>query len=251
MRERAKSTEDTNEAVYNRILAVVHSGKIAPGQRMPEPVIARALGVSRERVRRALHRLAHEGWLELVPNKGACLPEISEYDLIQIFEARRALEGAVVRMLAGRPSAALMDELDLHLEEERAAAEKGDRPRQIALSGEFHEKLFGLTGNPWLLGFFRQVMAPTVTAYALYAPQKLPNCGGPHEHQAIIEAIRGRDPDKAEALMTSHLDEAVAHIRRFRTKKAEISVEEAFEAFGPLDIEPGEAPAGGERAGLI
>ncbi len=235
MKERTKSDEETNEAVYNRILAVIHSGRVAPGQRMPEPVIARVLGVSRERVRRALHRLAHEGWLELVPNKGACLPEISEYNLLQIFEARRVLEGAVVRMLAERPTATMLDSMTGHLDAECEAAHRNDRPRQIALSGEFHEKLFGLVGNPWLLGFFRQVMAPTVTAYAIYAPQKLPNCGGPHEHQAIIDAIRQGDGDTAERLMRAHLDEAMAHIRSFRKPTTDCSVEEAFAAFGPLD----------------
>lgn len=242
MKERTKADEETNAAVYNRILMVVHSGRMSPGQRMPEPVIARALGVSRERVRRALHRLAHEGWLELVPNKGACLPEISEYNLIQVFEARRALEVAVVRMLAEQPTSAIIDEIDLHLSEEREAAERGDRPSQIALSGVFHEKLFELVGNPWLLGFFRQVMAPTVTAYAMYAPKTLPNCGGPHEHQAIIDAIRRRDADTAENLMRAHLDEAVAHIRRFRKPTNEGSVEEAFALFGALDVETTREP---------
>lgn len=245
MKERSKSDEETNEAVYNRILTVIHSGQLAPGQRLPEPVVARVLGVSRERVRRALHRLAHEGWLELVPNKGACLLEISEYNLIQIFEARRVLEGAVVRMLADRPNAVLLDGIVDHLDAECQAANRQDRPRQIALSGEFHQKLFELAGNPWLLGFFRQVMAPTVLAYAIYAPPRLPQCGGPHEHEAIIAAIRRGDGDAAEKLMRAHLDEAMGHIRSFRKPDAERSVEDTFAAFGPLDASEAEASCPG------
>lgn len=232
-----KAEDTTHEAVYARILAVVHSGQLAPGQRMPEPAIARILGVSRERVRRALHRLAHEGWLELVPNRGACIPETSEYNLIQIFEARIALEGAIVRLLAKRPSAILMDEINQHLEAERTAAERNERSRQICLSGEFHEKLFCFIGNPWLQGFFNQVMIPTVSAYALFTPQKLPNCGGPHEHEAIFDAIQRGDGEEAERLMTAHLHEAIAHILRSRKTKTEVSVEAAFAALGSLDLD--------------
>lgn len=235
VKERTKSDEETNEAVYTRILTVIHSGQLAPGQRLPEPVVARVLGVSRERVRRALHRLAHEGWLELVPNKGACLLEISEYNLIQIFEARRVLEGAVVRMLAERPNVVMLEGIAEHLAAECHAAHRQDRPRQIALSGEFHQKLFELAGNPWLLGFFRQVIAPTVLAYAIYAPKQLPHCGGPLEHEAIVDAIRRGDGNTAETLMRAHLDEAMGHIRSFRRPDVERSVEDTFAAFGPLD----------------
>ena len=224
----AKSDEATNRAVYERILGALHSGRLRPGQRLPEPAIAWALGVSRERVRRALHRLAHEGWLELVPNKGACLPELDQHTLEKVFEARRLLEGAVARHLAGRPTAAMLGELDAHLDAEAKAAESGDRSRQIPLSGGFHERLFEQADNPWLQGFLRQVVTPSVMAYALFAPQPLPECGGPHEHRAIVDAIRNRDPEAAERLMHAHLDETMAHVRRLRQTGAEEPVEQVF-----------------------
>lgn len=223
-----KSDEATNRAVYDRILGAVHSGRLRPGQRLPEPAIARALGVSRERVRRALHRLAHEGWLELVPNKGACLPELDQHTLEKVFEARRLLEGAVARRLAERPTAAMLAELDAHLDAEAAAARDSDRSRQIPLSCGFHERLFAQTDNPWLTGFLRQVVTPSVMAYALFAPEPLPECGGPHEHRAIVDAIRNRDPEAAERLMQAHLDEAMAHIRRLRQSGPEQPVEAIF-----------------------
>lgn len=221
----AKSDEATNLAVYRRVLGAIHSGRLQPGQRLPEPAIARALGVSRERVRRALHRLAHEGWLELVPNKGACLPALDQPSLEKVFEARRLLEGAVVRQLAAQPTAAMLAELDAHLEAEAEAARRRDRSRQIPLSGGFHELLLEQTANPWLIGFLRQVVTPTVMAYAIFAPEPLPECGGPHEHRAIVDAIRKRDPAAAEKLMHAHLDEAMAHVRRLRPSGAEHSVE--------------------------
>ena len=242
--------DESNEAVYNRILSVVHSGQAAPGQRMPEPAIARALGVSRERVRRALHRLAHEGWLELVPNKGACIPDVSEYNLLQAFEARRLLESAIVKMIAERPNTLAMEEIEEHLREEHKAQEQGDRARQIALSGLFHEKLFDLAGNQWLSGFFRQIMAPTVSAYAIYAPRQLPNCGGPHEHQAIVEALRRRDGETAASIMDAHLQEGAAYISRFRAPKEEPSIEVLFSGLGPIDEQDLDGEGVSERGAI-
>jgi DNA-binding GntR family transcriptional regulator len=229
-----KSDEATNLAVYRRILGAIHSGRLRPGQRLPEPAIGRVLGVSRERVRRALHRLAHEGWLELVPNKGACLPALDQHSLEKVFEARRLLEGAVVRHLAHRPTAAMLAELDAHLDAEAEAARRRDRSRQIPLSGSFHELLFEQTDNPWLAGFLRQVVTPTVMAYALFAPEPLPDCGGPHEHRAIVDAIRRHDPTAAERLMHAHLDEGMAHVRRLRRASSEESIETIFAALEPI-----------------
>jgi DNA-binding GntR family transcriptional regulator len=90
--------------------------------------------------------------------------------------------------------------------------------------------LFEQTDNPWLAGFLRQVVTPSVMAYALFAPEPLPDCGGPHEHGAIVDAIRRRDPETAEKLMQAHLDEGMAHIRRLRQSGPEQPVEAIFAA---------------------
>lgn len=228
MTDACQRDDHVNERVRARILEVIQSGRLLPGQRMPEPAIARILGVSRERVRRALHGLAHEGWLQLTPNRGACVPELDQFDLLEVFEARRILECAVVRFIAERPTSRAMTEIAAHLDEERKAADRKDRSRQIALSSGFHELLFDVIGNHWLSDFFRQVKAPTVAAYALGAPQELPECGGPHEHAAIFEAILAHDADAAVRLMDGHIHEAMAHIRRFKRPERELTMEEAF-----------------------
>lgn len=237
MTDKDQQEDDVNEHVHARILEVIQSGRLQPGQRMPEPAIARVLGVSRERVRRALHRLAHEGWLLLTPNRGACVPELDEFALLEVFEARRTLECAVVRLIAERPTRNAMTEITGHLAAEREAAERKERGRQIALSGGFHELLFDLVGNRWLSDFFRHVKTPTVAAYALGAPRDLPECGGPHEHAAIYEAILARNADEAVRLMTEHIEEAMAHIRRFRRPERELSMAEAFAPAEPSKAE--------------
>ncbi len=137
-----------------------------------------------------------------------------------------------MRLLAERPTAVMLAELDAHLDAETEAASCGDRSRQIPLSGSFHELLFEQTDNPWLTGFLRQVVTPSVMAYALFAPEPLPDCGGPHEHRAIVDAIRRRDPDAAEKLMQAHLDEAMAHIRKLCQTAPERPVEAVFAELG-------------------
>src|SRR3990167_10387021 len=69
-RKPRKGDVAADEAVYGAIRRAMHMGRLAPGTKLQEPALARVLGVSRERVRKALHRLVHEGWLTAIPNRG-------------------------------------------------------------------------------------------------------------------------------------------------------------------------------------
>ena len=71
---RRKGDVAADEAVYGAIRRAMHMGRLSPGTKLQEPVLARVLKVSRERVRKALHRLVHEGWLQAVPNRGTFVP---------------------------------------------------------------------------------------------------------------------------------------------------------------------------------
>ncbi len=66
-RKPRKGDVAADEAVYGAIRRAMHMGRLAPGTKLQEPALARVLGVSRERVRKALHRLVHEGWLTAFP----------------------------------------------------------------------------------------------------------------------------------------------------------------------------------------
>ncbi len=59
-------------------------GRLQPGTKLREAALGRLLKVSRERVRKALHRLVHEGWLEAVPNRGTFVPMLSNEEVRQI-----------------------------------------------------------------------------------------------------------------------------------------------------------------------
>src|SRR5258707_7351846 len=65
---RRKGDVAADEAVYGAIRRAMHMGRLSPGTKLQEPALARVLKVSRERVRKALHRLVHEGRLPARPH---------------------------------------------------------------------------------------------------------------------------------------------------------------------------------------
>ncbi|WP_291386358.1 MULTISPECIES: GntR family transcriptional regulator, partial [Achromobacter] len=84
------------EAVYESVM----SQRLTPGTKLPEAAICDLFGVSRSVARKALQRLAHEHVVDLHHNRGAVVAEPTPEDTRQIFQARRALEAALLPLTA-------------------------------------------------------------------------------------------------------------------------------------------------------
>ncbi len=204
---RRKGDVAADEAVYAAIRRAMHMGRLAPGTKLQEPALARVLDVSRERVRKALHRLVHEGWLTAVPNRGTFVPSLTVDEMREIYDVRSMLEAAIVRRLSeGHTPAAAK----AHIGEERAALRADDRGRLFKLSGEFHVLLAELCGNDELTKLLRGLLTKSTMHFSLAAPERLHNCAGPHDHGDIAEAILAAKAEKAGRLMLAHLTGLVA-----------------------------------------
>lgn len=202
---RRKGDVAADEAVYGAIRRAMHMGRLAPGTKLQEPALARVLKVSRERVRKALHRLVHEGWLTAVPNKGTFVPSLTVEEMREIYDVRSMLEAAIVRRLSEAHSATAAKKLKAHIAEERAALRTDDRGKLFKLSGEFHVLLAELCGNEELTKMLRGLLTRSTMHFSLAAPERLTNCAGPHDHGDIAEAILTAKTEKAGKLMLAHL----------------------------------------------
>lgn len=204
-RKTRKGDIAADEAVYGAIRRAMHMGRLAPGTKLQEPVLARVLGVSRERVRKALHRLVHEGWLTAVPNKGTFVPSLTVEEMRDIYDVRSMLEEGIVRRLSDALGTAGAKRLRAHVQAEKRAIKADDRGSLFRLSGEFHVLLAELCGNDELTRLLRALLTRATMHFSLAAPRQLNNCAGPHDHGEIVEAILDGKAEKASKLMLAHL----------------------------------------------
>jgi DNA-binding GntR family transcriptional regulator len=223
-----KGNVAADEAVYAAIRRAMHMGRLAPGTKLQEPVLARVLKVSRERVRKALHRLVHEGWLAAVPNRGTFVPSLSVEEMREIYDVRSMLEAAIVRRLSAEHGAAAAKRLKAHIAAEKAAVRQDDRGRLFELSGDFHILLAELCGNEELTKLLRALLTRSTMHFSLAAPQQLHNCAGPHDHGDIVEAILGGKTERASKLMLAHLVGLVELQSARPPAQKPIGLEEAF-----------------------
>jgi DNA-binding GntR family transcriptional regulator len=195
--------------IYDHLLTAIVEHDLAPGTKLPEDTLAETFGVSRTRIRKVLHQLAHEGIVQLERHRGASVARPSAKEARDVFAVRRILEAGMTRLLVGQLDAREIARLRRCVAEERDAYDRHDRRRAITLSGNFHLELARLTGNDALHGIMRELVSRTSLIIAVHAPARGPICLC-DEHEALIEAVRRGDAAEAARAMDHHLEHIAA-----------------------------------------
>ena len=194
----------TEELIHQTLAKTLLAGRLAPGTQLVETRLAEIFGVTRERVRKVLHRLGHERLLDVVPNRGAFVASPTLDQAREIYEARRIVEGGIVGRLAGRLSAAQMAALRAHSAREKQAVRQGDRAVSIRLSGEFHSLLAECAASPLVLRQLQELVSRTSMLVAFFEPAASSECAC-EEHEAILGALAQGDAGRAIKSMHTHL----------------------------------------------
>ncbi len=211
-----------SEVVVQHIKGMVLGGQLRDGQRLPsEKELARQFGLSRVTIRDALRVLESEGFVRIklgarggvfasVPGPQhvtaslANLLRVNRASLRALAEARLLLEPEVAALAAQRARLRDLDAMRRAVEEARAARQRQD-PYFIPYSVGFHTALAEASGNPVLvcaLGSFRALFHEVL---ARLLPDDSMAARAVDDHQAILDAVAARDPDRARQLMREHL----------------------------------------------
>lgn len=197
--------ENANDEIYERIYVAILEHRLHPGTKLGEDKLAGIFGVSRARVREVLARLAHEQIVDLYPQRGAFVAKPSPERAMDVFEARRLIEPALLRRLIETLTPEKVARLRQHQELEVDARRRDDKRTVVRLSGEFHQLIADLAGNSALARSMRELSTLTCLIIFLYDAPTATSCRA-DEHTQIVDAIAKRDADGAVRLMLAHLD---------------------------------------------
>jgi DNA-binding GntR family transcriptional regulator len=188
--------------------------ELPPGTFIDKMALCARLGVSRFPVSEALGRLAAEGFVEVLPQRGTRVALVDMADCRQAMFIRRALEAEAVRAIAPRADAALLVALERNLAEQDVAMRADDRARFHGLDLALHELLLAALG-------YERVRTAVEAARASLDRMRLFMCTPERqastyaEHKAIVAALRARDPAKAARSMEDHLDAVMTELVDF------------------------------------
>lgn len=196
--------DDVEARIYRAVFDSVMSQRLAPGTKLPEAQLCELFGVSRSVVRKVLQTLAHDHIVQLRPNRGAIVAVPTLEETRQIFEARRALEAAIVTLAAERATPADLKALREQLKQEHEAMHRFDQPAWARLASSFHLRLAELARNPILQRYLAETVSRCSLIVALHEPPGNAACEH-DEHERVVDAIARRDAAEAVRLMEAHL----------------------------------------------
>jgi DNA-binding GntR family transcriptional regulator len=187
---------------------------LPPGTFLDKAALCARLGVSRFPVSEALGRLAAEGFVEVLPQRGTRVARIDLADCRQAMFIRRALEAEAMRAIAPHADAALLAALDRNLRDQEQALGADHGGRFHALDLALHELLLGFLG-------YERVRHAVEAARGSLDRARLFMCTPQRqvatlaEHGAIVGALKRHDADAAVRAMEGHLDAVMTELIDF------------------------------------
>jgi DNA-binding GntR family transcriptional regulator len=194
--------------VYADLRERILAGELAPEARLHQESISAELGVSRTPVREALGRLASDGLVELLPNRGARVADVSPSDMAASYTARLAIEPAAARLAASVRDRGAIADMRAAIADHRRAG--GHAPAAFAGNRAFHLALLRGSGNPFLRRFGESLWVSRLgmTIYQEQQESRELIALDADEHEAILEAVAAGELELAEERCRAHIARA-------------------------------------------
>lgn len=191
--------------VADGLKAAIATGELRPGQRLVEAQLCELFGATRNRIREALRKLEHEGFVKIIPHVGAMVAEFSQGDAEQIYDLLSVFDGLAVRLATPFITSGQIEKLEALLEKMEAT----DRLAKFSgYNDELHSSLCTYSENGRLVKLADNLRL-SIKAFgyrSFYAPGQIAASNA--EHREILQAMKENKPLRAEKIMRDHLIDA-------------------------------------------
>lgn len=194
------------DVVFNTLRQAILIGELKPGERLMEIHLADRLGVSRTPIREAIRKLELEGLVVMIPRKGAQVAKITEKNLKDVLEVRRALDTLAVQLACERMDEETKKELREACDGFAKVVKSNNTKEITEADVHFHDVILKSTGNERLIQIVNN-LAEQMYRYRLeYIKDSSYHNRLVQEHETIYQAIMNQEPDKAAEAVVVHID---------------------------------------------
>jgi DNA-binding GntR family transcriptional regulator len=212
------SPSSLTDQACNLIKQVILSNNYSQNQRLNEAELSSSLGVSRGPIREALQRLAYEGLVKLVPNKGAFVISFSSKEIEDIYELREYLEIMAIKLATERADQSDYRKLSDLLKATERIIEK-NRYSFYPWDPDFHLQIIRCTRNQKLEEYMKKLYTQMQLIRYQSGSKEGRVSGAFKEHSEICEALCERNCEKADQLMVKHIRTSRDNIMKLYREK--------------------------------
>jgi len=189
------------EKILETIRDAITSGSLKPGEKVAEPELAERFGISRTPIREAFRQLESEGYLTVIPRKGAVVVSFTSKEIEEFYAIKSILEGYAAHEACKRITEKEIDKLVAINGKLRQLAEDEEIKQFFKIHNEFHELFRRAADNSKLDDLINGLVSKfqRLRYESLSKPGRMKS--SVHEHVKIIEAFRSRDAELAEQVV--------------------------------------------------
>jgi DNA-binding GntR family transcriptional regulator len=192
------------DVAYDLLRRAIIANKLAPQERLLEEHLARELHVSRTPLREALKVLESEGFVQRLPSGGYQVAPLAPQELDNLYSIRLVLEGLAARKAAEHATPELYDAMEQWNEQMRSYWQKQRIDEALQAGRSFHAEMYRASRNDNLAGMLLR-LGDQIARYRYFSIiYRVPEAF--EDHNAIAQAIRERDAERAEALSKAHVE---------------------------------------------
>ncbi len=207
------------DVVFNTLRQKILTGELKPGERLMEIHLADQLGVSRTPIREAIRKLELEGLVTMIPRRGAEVAQITEKNLRDVLEVRRALDALAVELACDRITQDELNELKTACEHFEAETKKKNANQVARADVALHDIILKASGNDRLMQMISNFSQQMYRYRLEYVKDDRNYDQLIREHRIIYEAIRDKDKETGARAIKSHIDNQERAVIRMISEK--------------------------------
>jgi DNA-binding GntR family transcriptional regulator len=195
-----------HDEVVGRVRDMIVEGRLVAGTRVHEGRLCEQLGVSRTPLREALKVLATEGLVELLPNRGAVVREVTPQDMRDMLRVLGRLEALAGELACAQASdEAIAEVKDMH---ERMLQHFAARNimEYFKLNQAIHSAIVRMAGNATLQAMHETLQARVKRIRFVPHDFNTDPAQAVREHECMMDALLARDGARLGQLLKEHLD---------------------------------------------
>jgi DNA-binding GntR family transcriptional regulator len=195
-----------SQQAYNHLREMIVSQEFSSGNSWSLRKLAQRLDMSVVPITEALRRLEQEGILEVRPQRGITLRQLSAREVEDLMIIREGLEVQAARLLAMYGTKEKFKKLLLLAQKLQKTLQEEKYARAAVIDLLLHQEMVALTNLPLLTEKYNQLVSLSmINTGSLDSDWLYTEMSGPSSHVRLVEMIASRDPEKAEQAVREHI----------------------------------------------
>jgi len=194
-----------SEQAYELLKRAILNCDLAPGMEISQAQLVEKFNLGITPTREALKRLEQVGYVRSIPRFGYVISELSIVDIQEIYELRLILESAAARLAATRITPGQLDQLQEAAHYTYTFRDRKSYIEFLDMNTMFHTQIAYSAGNQRLAALIKKLLDDMTRIFHLGLDLRDSAAEMRDEHLALLNALRDRDPERAEAVVRAQI----------------------------------------------